>query len=137
MLLDHVPSGDNIVELFLPGLVLHGIACGVVFASVNVGGVSGNIEERHQGVAASLIVAAYASGTGVGAAAMATVITATTHGSGPVALLHAYQKAFLVASFIAVFGLLVSITSMPGLQKLGRQAVVQPATEGEAAVAAG
>ncbi len=126
----------NYLAVFLPGLVLVGIALGTVFASVNVGGVSGNIEAQHQGVAASLIVAAYAIGTGIGAAVMATVITATTTGTGPAALLHSYRVAFLVAALIAVLGLVVSVTAMPRKKQLEQQPSEEEVIEAEAGVAA-
>lgn len=128
----------NYLALFLPGLILHGIACGTVFAAVNVGGVSGDIEEQHQGVASSLIVAAYAIGTGIGTALMATVITAATHGTGPASLLPGYQDAFLAASLLAVVGLVVSVTCMPGKKKLeGQQPVMEKVSEGSEAAIAG
>ena len=124
--------------VFLPGLILQGMALGTVFASVNVGGVSGNIEVQHQGVAASLIVAAYAIGTGIGAAVMATVITATATatGTGPAALLPSHRKAFLVAALIALLGLVVSATAMPGKKQLDQQPPEEEVIEAEAGVAA-
>lgn len=108
-----VGSQDQYVTLVLPGLIVHGLACGVVFSSINVGGVSG-VADHQQGIAAGLIVAAYAIGTGLGVAVMATVISATTTGDDIGALLYGYQRAFMVGSVIAVVGLIVALIGMPG-----------------------
>lgn len=133
-----VSRDGNYLTVFLPGLLLHGIALGTVFAAVNIGGVSGHIEERHQGVAAGLIVAAYAIGTGIGAAVVATVLTVTAAGTGAAALLTAYRHAFVVAALIAALGLVVAIARMPGQPRSRRRTGAEPgATEGEPTVTAG
>ncbi|WP_089156459.1 MFS transporter [Micromonospora sp. NBS 11-29] len=103
---------DNYVGIVLPGLILHGLACGVVFASVNVGGVAG-VADRQQGVAASLIVAAYAIGTGVGVAVMATIISALAETDARADLLDAYQAAFVVAALLALLGAVFSLFGLP------------------------
>jgi MFS family permease len=100
------------VGLLLPGLILHGLACGVVFSSVNIGGVSG-VSEAQQGVGASLIVAAYAIGTGLGAAVMATVISALTRQGSVTDLLGAYQGAFRVGGLLAAVGMVIATIGLP------------------------
>src|SRR5205807_1501264 len=116
--------------LLLPGMLLHAFALGVVFASVNVGGVSG-VADRRQGVAAGLIVAAYATGTGLGAAVMATVIAASTSSGAASSLVTAYQRAFMVAALIAALGLVASLVGLPGARRLRRE---QAAPVGEPAL---
>ncbi|GAB7044736.1 MULTISPECIES: MFS transporter [Catenuloplanes] len=103
---------DSYATLVLPGLILHGLACGVVFSSVNVGGVAG-VADHQQGVAASLIVAAYAIGTGVGVAVMATIISARAATDAPADLLGAYQAAFVVAALLALLGAAFSVFGLP------------------------
>jgi predicted MFS family arabinose efflux permease len=113
--------------IMLPGLVIHGLALGLVFPSVNVGGVSGVAGER-QGVAAGLIVAAYAIGSGLGTAILAAIIAAATSASsagsaasgasgasagGAQALLNGYQSAFVGGALMAAAGLVVSIVGLP------------------------
>jgi MFS family permease len=98
--------------IMLPGLVIHGLALGLVFPSINVGGVSGVGDER-QGVAAALIVAAYAIGSGLGTAIMAAIIAAATSAGGAQALLNGYQSAFSCGALMAMAGVVVSIVGLP------------------------
>jgi MFS family permease len=119
----------NYVGLLLPGLILHGLACGVVFSSVNIGGVSG-VSDRQQGVGAGLIVAAYAIGTGLGAAVMATVISAVASSDSLVDLLDAYRVAFAVAALLALVGAIVSVLGLPTTRRARQEEA------SEAAVAA-
>jgi MFS family permease len=103
--------------IMLPGLVLHGLALGLVFPSVNVGGVS-RVTEARQGVAAGLSVAAYAIGSGLGTAIMAAIIAAATSAGGVSAggthaLLTGYQSAFAGGAMVAATGWAVSVVGLP------------------------
>jgi EmrB/QacA subfamily drug resistance transporter len=110
----------NYFGLLLPGILLHAVALGMVFASVNIGGVSGVADQR-QGVAAGLVIAAYAIGTGLGAAVMATVIAASTSSSSAHALVDAYQRAFVVAAIISGVGFVAAVVGLPGVRRMQQE----------------
>lgn len=113
MLFSYVGPAGHYGEIMLPGLVIHGLALGLVFPSINVGGVSGVADER-QGVAAGLIVAAYAIGSGLGTAIMAAIIAAATSADGGTqALVNAYQAAFVGGAIMAAAGLVVAAVGLP------------------------
>ncbi|HZB33878.1 MAG TPA: MFS transporter [Streptosporangiaceae bacterium] len=121
MLFSYVGLVGHYDGIMLPGLVIHGLALGLVFPSINVGGVSGVADER-QGVAAGLIVAAYAIGSGLGTAIMAAIVAAATSATSPVsaspaggaqALLNGYQSAFVGGALMATAGLVVAIVALP------------------------
>ncbi|HEU5158513.1 MAG TPA: MFS transporter [Streptosporangiaceae bacterium] len=112
VLFSYAGSAGNYPGIMLPGMVIHGLALGLVFPTINVGGVSGIADER-QGVAAGLIVAAYAIGSGLGTAAMAAIIAAATSASGAQALLNGYQAAFFGGALMAAGGVIVSIVGLP------------------------
>lgn len=119
---------NNYAGLILPGMLLHAVALGVVFASVNVGGVSG-VEDARQGIAAGLIVAAYAIGTGLGAAVMGTVIAASTTGTDAASVVSGYRQAFVVAAIFAAIGLVAALVGMPGARRLQQEQATPPITD--------
>jgi MFS family permease len=142
LLFSYVGVTANYPGLMLPSLVIHGLALGLVFPSINIGGVSGVSPER-QGVAAGLIVAAYAIGSGLGTAVMAAIIAAATSGSGAQALVNGYRPALVGGAIMAAVGLAVAVVGLPRRQtvagggdaaQVAEAAAVQP---GEAAERAG
>lgn len=97
--------------VLMPGMLLHGIAVGLVYPTFTIAGVSG-VAERDAGLASGLVTSACQVGIALGAAVSAAVITMVTAGGGePIA---GYRTALVVGIVLCVSGALVAVVGLPG-----------------------
>jgi MFS family permease len=93
--LSQITAGANYVVAVLPGILLTAFGIGIAYPTASVV-VTAGVDQRQQGVAGGLYVAAQQIGIASGLAALATVAAARTSAAGGVAVT-GYRFSFLVA----------------------------------------
>ncbi|KOV61112.1 MFS transporter [Streptomyces sp. NRRL WC-3618] len=117
-----VSLDPSFVTLILPSMLLIGGAFALIFPSLNIQATSG-VDDHEQGMVSGLLNTSVQVGGAIFLAVVTAVVTAGTPASpSPQAVLDAYRPGLIVATGIALVGLLVSL---PGLRtRRPRQSVV-------------
>ncbi len=137
-----ITPGSGYVGHVLPGLMLLGLAMGMIFASA-FGTATLGVKPTEAGVASAMVNTSQQVGGSLGTAFLSTLFAGAAasylagHGArGPHAhadaLIHGYTTAFWWAAAIYAVGLLVAVFVLPPREKLGARA----GATGELALAA-
>ena len=109
-------DGSYFGDIFL-GLLLFGAGLGATFVASQIAGLSG-VAERESGLAAGLVDSSFNIGSALGIAVLTTVAAARTDDelagsdqpvSTALAMTEGFQAAFLVASVIALVGVVLTL----------------------------
>jgi MFS family permease len=96
----------------LPSMLLIGAACALVFPSLNIQATNG-VEDHEQGMVSGLLNTSVQVGGAIFLAVVTAVVTANAPAHAtPQAVLDSYRPGFLVATGIALAGLLISLTGL-------------------------
>ena len=107
-------AGATFASGLLPWFLMSGIGIGLCFPSMQVAAFAG-FSERDSGLASGLVNTSQEIGGAVGTAVLATIAIGVTDdaladGTAPVdALSDGFQRAFLIASIIAVLGIVMTL----------------------------
>jgi EmrB/QacA subfamily drug resistance transporter len=107
-------AGSTFASGLLPWFLMAGVGIGLCFPSMQVAAFTG-FSERDSGLASGLVNTSQEIGGAVGTAVLATIAIGVTddalaEGTAPVdALSDGFQRAFLIASVIAVLGIVMAL----------------------------
>ncbi|GHE82906.1 MFS transporter [Streptomyces longispororuber] len=106
------------VAVILPSMILLGLACALVFPSLNIQATNG-VADHEQGMVSGLLNTSIQVGGAVILAITTAVITASGDGSAesgasPQAVLDSYRPGLVLVTVFAVAGLLINLTGLRG-----------------------
>ncbi|MFE6402233.1 MFS transporter [Streptomyces alboflavus] len=109
------------VAVILPSMVLLGIACALVFPSLNIQATNG-VDDHEQGMVSGLLNTSIQVGGAVILAITTAVITASDGGSAegsasPQAVLDSYRPGLVLVTLFALAGLLINLTGLRARRK--------------------
>jgi EmrB/QacA subfamily drug resistance transporter len=108
--LSRLPASGNYYAHVLPPMMLVSLGLGLCIVPVTVAATSG-VDRREAGLASGLVNTTRQVGGALGLAALATIATERAKGlRTAAALTSGFDRAFLVAGFIAVAGALLALT---------------------------
>ncbi|MEU2560898.1 MFS transporter [Streptomyces longispororuber] len=104
------------VAVILPSMILLGLACALVFPSLNIQATNG-VADHEQGMVSGLLNTSIQVGGAVILAITTAVITASGDGSAesgasPQAVLDSYRPGLVLVTVFAVAGLLINLTGL-------------------------
>ena len=106
----HLPAAGNYYAHVLPPLILVSLGLGLCIVPVTVAATLG-VDRREAGLASGLVNTTRQVGGALGLAALATIASDRSKGlRTPAALSAGFDRAFLVAGFIAVVGAVLALT---------------------------
>ncbi|MGV9880142.1 MFS transporter [Streptomyces sp. NPDC003006] len=97
----------------LPSMILLGLACALVFPSLNIQATNG-VDDDEQGMVSGLLNTSIQVGGAIFLAIVTAVVTASSHAgdSSPQAVLDSFRPGLIVVTVIAVAGLLITLTGV-------------------------
>ncbi|AZM51849.1 MFS transporter [Streptomyces sp. WAC 01529] len=97
----------------LPSMILLGLACALVFPSLNIQATNG-VDDDEQGMVSGLLNTSIQVGGAIFLAIVTAVVTASSHAddSSPQAVLDSFRPGLIVVTVIAVAGLLITLTGL-------------------------
>jgi EmrB/QacA subfamily drug resistance transporter len=144
LVFSRVPLHGNYFTDILPGIALMAIGMGAVFVTTTVVTNTG-VSHEESGLISGLLNTAQQIGGAIGLAALSVVSTSVTkndllkaHGSAsamPLALVHGYQKGFLVASLFTVAASIIALVVLKVHKPTASDIAEEPEAEAEAIAA--
>lgn len=118
LVFSRVPVHGNYLTDILPGILLMAAGMGAVFVTTTIVTTSG-VSHEESGLISGLLNTAQQIGGAIGLAALSVISTSVTkndllkaHGNAaavPLALVHGYQRGFLIASLFAVAASIIAL----------------------------